>query len=312
MPVANASLSLLSPTSSLLISGLIAGSYVASLYVARSSRLSFVKSSHQYHGERARRATERWRDDDDVIRARLKAALLSTCASCGVVYACVALGYDGSDRWIRALKTSFRLLGLDSRSHGYKSIFPNLLIPLLYSGPLTAQFLSSTLPFQSCWSYKENLRPIFTTWIGLRNFIVAPITEEVVFRACLLAVADLSGTSLYHKLFITPLWFGVAHLHHAYELYNKFGCTRSALKRAIMTCLVQMVYTTLFGAYASFLLLRSGSITPAITAHMTANVMGLPHPGWELRQHPKHNKLIFVAYFIGIVGFISASGPWTA
>jgi prenyl protein peptidase len=95
MPDTNALL-VLSATSSLLISGLIDGSYVGGLYVARSSRLPFVKTSHQYHGERARRPTERWRDDDDVIRARLKAALLSTCASCGVVYACVSLGYAGS------------------------------------------------------------------------------------------------------------------------------------------------------------------------------------------------------------------------
>ncbi|KAF8493318.1 hypothetical protein JB92DRAFT_2999974 [Gautieria morchelliformis] len=93
-------------------------------------------------------------------------------------------------------------------------------------------------------------------------------------------------------------------LHHAHAPYNKFES-------------VQVVYTTLFGAYASFLVLRSVSITPAITA-MTANVMGLPHPGWELRQHPKHKnltllaKVILVAYFIGIAGFISASGPWTA
>lgn len=35
-----------------------------------------------------------------------------------------------------------------------------------------------------------------------------------------------------------------------------------------------------------------GSIIPAITAHVTANIMGLPQPGWELRQHPKQKKCL--------------------
>ena len=77
-------------------------------------------------------------------------------------------------------------MGLDLSHLGYKSIMPNLLIPLLYSGPLTAQLLSSTLPFQRNWSYKNNLRPIFTTWVGLRNFIVV---SSIIFLIiyCLLS-----------------------------------------------------------------------------------------------------------------------------
>ena len=95
MPNTNVSSSVLSATSHLLISGFIAGSYVGSLYVTRSSRLSFVKTStSQHEGNRARQPTERWRDDDGVIRARLKAAVFSTCASCGIVVSCVGLRYD--------------------------------------------------------------------------------------------------------------------------------------------------------------------------------------------------------------------------
>lgn len=37
----------------------------------------------------------------------------------------------------------------------------------------------------------------------------APITEELVFRACLQAIAELSGKGAYHKIFVTPLWFGI-------------------------------------------------------------------------------------------------------
>ena len=61
--------------------------------MARSSRLLFVKLPQQSSGERVRQPAERWRDDDDVIRARLKAALLATCSGCGIVYVCVGLGH---------------------------------------------------------------------------------------------------------------------------------------------------------------------------------------------------------------------------
>lgn len=79
---------------SVLLSGLITGSYVGGLYLAPSARLSFVQLSQDVgpRGERTRQANERWRDDDDVIRARLQAAWLSTCASCGLVFTCVLSG----------------------------------------------------------------------------------------------------------------------------------------------------------------------------------------------------------------------------
>ena len=37
----------------------------------------------------------------------------------------------------------------------------------------------------------------------------APITEELVFRGSLMGISELSGKGLYHKLFFTPLWFGI-------------------------------------------------------------------------------------------------------
>ncbi|KAF8583091.1 Abi-domain-containing protein [Ramaria rubella] len=295
----------------LLISGVIVSCYVGGIYAGRSARPSYGKTADLHNGERARQPAERWRDDDGVIRARLKAAFLSTCINCGIVYLCVVSQEHNDNRWIKAIKPSIALLGLDLYRLGFRSVLPNFLIPILYTGPLTAQWLSETLPFQRYWTYKESLKPIFSTWIGLRNFVVAPVTEEIVFRACLLAIDNLSRKTTSQMMFATPLWFGIAHLHHAYELYNKLGRTSSALNRVIITSLIQMTYTTLFGAYASFLLLRTGSVIPAITAHITANIMGLPQLGWELRQHPKHKLLICVAYLVGIVVFASMSKPWT-
>lgn len=181
----------------------------------------------------------------------------------------------------------------------------------------------------------------------------APITEEIVFRACLLAIADLSGASLYHKLFITPLWFGVgaSWSFNASNFFLRVSSTTSFTQHtcitlmkttedsdpmaqpwnspyrlavlAVVSCIVRNIrtngpYSGSDDVYESFwnvcfifvdavwwvmdtpqpvwlilISLLSGSVIPAITAHITANIMGLPNPGWELSRYPKHKKGMF-------------------
>lgn len=65
-----------------------AGSYVGSLYLSKNARLTFKKAPAKAlrDGEqRLKENDERWRDDPDVIRARLSAVTLSTASSCAVV-----------------------------------------------------------------------------------------------------------------------------------------------------------------------------------------------------------------------------------
>jgi prenyl protein peptidase len=50
----------------------------------------------------------------------------------------------------------------------------------------------------------------------------------------------------------------------------------------------QLTYTTLFGAYASFLLLRTGHLTAAFVAHAFCNVMEVPDLSFMSLQHPLH------------------------
>ncbi len=64
-------------------------SYVGSLYVSKNTRLSFKHgvSLNVRDGEkRVKQADERWRNDPDVIRARLFAATMSTVGSVLAVY----------------------------------------------------------------------------------------------------------------------------------------------------------------------------------------------------------------------------------
>lgn len=64
-------------------------SYVGSLYVSRSARLSFKRGASvnlRDGEERSKESDERWRNDPDVIRARLLAASLSTALGLYAVY----------------------------------------------------------------------------------------------------------------------------------------------------------------------------------------------------------------------------------
>ncbi len=64
-------------------------SYVGSLYLSKGARLYFkngVKVDTRPGEEPEKDSEERWRNDPDVIRARLVAASMSTALSVGVVY----------------------------------------------------------------------------------------------------------------------------------------------------------------------------------------------------------------------------------
>ena len=55
----------------------------------------------------------------------------------------------------------------------------------------------------------------------------------------------------------------------------------------------QFTYTTLFGFHSAFLLLRTGSLLPSISAHIFCNFMGIPQLQDELRRysHRRRRKL---------------------
>ncbi|NWZ29952.1 FACE2 protease, partial [Alectura lathami] len=50
----------------------------------------------------------------------------------------------------------------------------------------------------------------------LRNQVVAPLTEELVFRACMLPML-VPCTGPGPAVLACPLFFGVAHFHHVIE-----------------------------------------------------------------------------------------------
>ncbi|CAK9783501.1 unnamed protein product [Cutaneotrichosporon oleaginosum] len=287
----------ISPKAANALALVFAASYVGSLYVAP---LVFPWAGRTPKGDSttaedaASHIPVGHRDHPATMKMRMRAVSMATRLSILGVYWTVKQvgGYDVRG----ALVPTLRLLGLHSA--GSQMPLAYLLAPTLFLGPLFASWLDCTLPGQAHfgqwrWGLAER-----------RNYLVGPVTEELLFRSCILAVSILGGLPASWLVFGTPLWFGLAHAHHALQTYRDGGRTRDALWRAGLGCLFQMSYTTLFGWFASYLYIRTGSVLPPVISHIFCNVMGIYGPGTASRRHPKNKLAISVAYLAGIAGFI--------
>lgn len=81
-------------------------------------------------------------------------------------------------------------------------------------------------------------------------------------------------TPVTTTIFLSPLVFGLSHLHHFYEFRVTLPNVPTSF--LLMRSLFQLGFTTLFGAYATFLYLRSGSLLAIFAVHAFCNCMGLP------------------------------------
>jgi prenyl protein peptidase len=147
-----------------------------------------------------------------------------------------------------------------------------LLTFLLFLGPLFERiFVERDLDdFRHGRAIVESL----SSWIGYRNFVAGPVTEEVVFRSVLIPIHLLAKISPTRIVFLTPLYFGIAHVHHFYEF--KLTHPHTPFVPAFLHSVFQFAYTTLFGWFAAFIYLRTGSIYACIVIHTFCNWAGLP------------------------------------
>lgn len=146
------------------------------------------------------------------------------------------------------------------------------LVLLLYTGPLfEVIFIEKDLRGFRGW---DQTVATLSSWSGYRNYIAGPLTEEVIFRSVIIPLHLIAGISASSIVFLTPLYFGIAHVHHLYEF--KLTHPHTPWLPAILRSTVQFAYTTLFGWFASFLYLRTGSIYPSVLVHSFCNWGGLP------------------------------------
>ena len=225
------------------------------------------------------------------LRTRIRLALLSTTL-------CTTLTYLILHSHLHlSLARITTLLGLlpPTPTSLLTPLLPTLL---LFAGPLVEKLLTRPLPTIS--SLKNLPRGVLSVlWpqtqeelVANRNYITAPLTEEVLFRANLLALhlctqpPPLNPQTPYpdrwQLVFLTPLYFALAHLHHL--LSTRLTYPHAPILPIVIQTVVQVAYTGVFGWYASFLYLRSGGVWGVVAVHAFCNFMGLPRVWGRLER----------------------------
>lgn len=146
------------------------------------------------------------------------------------------------------------------------------LVAVLFIGPLFDAGIAQKR--WKSWMKGENVAATLSSWTGWRNLVAGPVTEEIMFRSLFVTLHLLARWSPARIVFITPLYFGIAHVHHFYET----SLIRPDVPKATLALisLAQFAYTSLFGFFAAFVYLRTGSLYAVILAHTFCNWTGLP------------------------------------
>ena len=139
-------------------------------------------------------------------------------------------------------------------------------------------------------------------WIVLRNLVIAPITEEIVFRSCMVPVLMSTGMTVSYVCFVAPLFFGFAHLHHAAMKIHQ----GNPLASVVLTTFFQFLYTTLFGAYVAYAYQRSASTIAIVLCHSLCNFLGIPDVSFLQTSSSLYRSrvILLVSLILGFVGFI--------
>ncbi|XP_044077864.1 CAAX prenyl protease 2-like isoform X3 [Siniperca chuatsi] len=141
--------------------------------------------------------------------------------------------------------------------------------------------------------------------VWLRNQLVAPVTEELVFRGAMLPML-VPCTGPTTAIFMAPLLFGVAHFHHIIEQWHLHKDSMSVI---LLVSGMQFLYTTVFGAFTAFIFMRTGHVVGPVLCHSFCNSKGLPDISSAL-QHPQRSALLF-SYLMGLLLFLVLLFPLT-
>lgn len=177
-----------------------------------------------------------------------------------------------------------------------QTLLPLALNATLFLGPLVQQFYDEGF-MGTCKNFIGSVKSLPSDLHLLRAAVIAPITEEVVFRSCMVPLL-LPSLGMHPLLYWgAPMFFGIAHLHHILE------------GKPIPIVCLQFGYTTVFGALETYIFARTSSILGPIACHAFSNIMGFPDFDGALR-HPRKFSLK-VAYVAGLIGFFALTGRLT-
>ncbi len=110
------------------------------------------------------------------------------------------------------------------------------------------------------------------------------MTEEILYRSASIPLMLIARTPIKQTIFLSPLIFGLSHVHHLYEF--RLTPPKVYVAAAYARSIFQLAYTTLFGAYATFLYVRTGSQRAVCLVHAFCNCMGLPQLWGRVQPDP--------------------------
>uniref|UniRef100_A0A7S2TKX4 intramembrane prenyl-peptidase Rce1 n=1 Tax=Lotharella oceanica TaxID=641309 RepID=A0A7S2TKX4_9EUKA len=279
---------LLQPYIALLLSGMLAMVFVLSLYIWKN---------------------DKDRDHRETIQKRF--------ISMGICCMLAPLPVIGFIHYYDQQPKYLVWLGLSPVGLPNALIWPLMLTGTLFLGPLvdenilsrrpgtigTSRITSTTMKEFCCCFFHPLDDFTLKVW---RNYVVAPLAEELVFRACICSLLVHGGWSHTVAGIVAPLMFGFAHLHHLVEHMRH---ANHGFAKALTMAGFQMCYTTVFGIYASFLFFRTGHLLAPFISHAFCNKMGLPD--FQSLFTSKYRKALTIVYITGIIGFISLLMPLT-
>lgn len=208
--------------------------------------------------------------------------------------------------------------GLRSDHIWQSVVFPLSLTCLIYAGSLVLKFLLFIDSFRryldsvggfsfECAEYAfrsalDRGISVCSNILAWRNYVVAPLTEELVFRACMIPLLLCGGFKLSTVIFLCPVFFSLAHLNHLMEVYSRQNYN---FIKVFLSVGLQLGYTLIFGSYASFLFIRTGHFLAPLVAHICCNYMGLPI------LFSRSKGIVSVAFLAGLFGFLWLLFPMT-
>ncbi|MCP9256889.1 CAAX prenyl protease 2 [Dirofilaria immitis] len=213
------------------------------------------------------------RDNPQSIKRRLLGATVNNIISIICTYAVLYKNYD----------SPLSVMGIHARGIYSACLIPTLLTCICYLGNWVMMYIDNNF-----WSlfHLDELKRNFGNIIWIRDVLLAPVTEELAFRACAstLILQCLPSTV---TIFVAPLPFALSHLHHIFDDMRKGYTKYEAIN-------------------------RRGHILAPIVSHSVCNNMGLPLLSL-IEAYPKRSTraLLWLSYLFGFVLWLWMLKPLT-
>ena len=127
---------------------------------------------------------------------------------------------------------------------------------------------------------------------------------------------------------ITPLFFAISHLAQVFEQQRKQWILRQNLlannqhvethleeyvsfRKALLIALFKLAYTEIFGIYAGFVYIGTGSLWPAIALHSYCNLLGFPAFENLVNARIRNSdRIIAFVLYLGGTGILFYTFEW--